>query len=71
MSTSRLAQKIQKEYNIQPDLVKGEINHDLYSIGIYRVYENLWKPYLKDEVLGLGYAIAKHGNSIGKFAVVS
>ena len=32
---------IQKEYNIQPDLMNGEINHDLIIIGIYKDYENL------------------------------
>ena len=54
----------QKGYNIQPDLMKGEINHDLINIGNYKEYENLWRPYLIDDVLGLANVIAKHGNSI-------
>ena len=62
---------IRKEYNIQPDLKKGEISHDLISIGKCKAYEILWKPYLKDDVLGLAYVIAKHGNSIQKITGVS
>ena len=55
---------IQKEYNIQPDLRKGEINHDLIKIRNYKDYENLWRLYLIDDVVGLAYVIAKHGNGI-------
>ena len=62
---------IQKEYNIQPDLMKGEIDHDLISIGNYKDYENLWRPYLKDDVLALAYVPTKHGNSIHKITRVS
>ena len=60
-----------KKYNIQPDLMKGEFNHFLINIGKYKDYENLWRPYLMDDVLGLAYVIAKHGNSIQKFTGVS
>ena len=62
---------IQKEYNIKPDLMKGEIDHDLINIGNYKKYENLWRPYLIDDVLGLAYVVAKHGNSIQKITGVS
>ena len=31
---------IQEEYIIQPDVMKGEINHDLFNIGNYEGYEN-------------------------------
>ena len=62
---------IQKEYNIQPDIIKGEINHDLFNIGIYKDYEILWRPYLIDDVPRLAYVIAKHGNRIQKITGVS
>ena len=62
---------LQKEYNIQPDLMKSEINHDLTNIGNYKKYENLWRPYLIDEVVGITYVIAKHGNGVQKIAGVS
>ena len=68
---SGLLKSIQKEYNIQPVLMKGEINHDLINISKYKDYENLWRPYLIDDVLGLAKVIAKHGISIQKITVVS
>ena len=62
---------IQKKYNIQPDLVKSEKNQHLINIGIYKDYEHLWRPYLVDDILGVAYVIAKHGNSIQKNTGVS
>ena len=62
---------IQTKYNIQPDLMKGEINHDLINIGKYEDNENLWRPILIDDVLGLAYVNAKHGNSVQKSTGVS
>ena len=51
--------------------MKGEINHDSTNIGKNKDYENLWRPYLIDDALGLAYVIAKHGNSIQKTTGVS
>ena len=51
--------------------MKGEIDHDLINISNYRDYENLCRPYLIDDVLGLAYVVAKHGNSIQKITGVS
>ena len=62
---------IQKEYNIQPDLKKCEIDYDLIKIAKYKDYENSWRPYLIDDVLGLAYVVVKHGNSIQKITGVS
>ena len=62
---------IQKEKNIQPDLMKVEINHDLINITIYKDYENLWRPYLIDDVLRLACVSAKQGNSFQKIIGVS
>ena len=53
--------KIQKEYNIQPQLIKGEIDHNLKTLSNYKEHENIWKPYLIDNVLGLAVVVAKHG----------
>ena len=61
---------IQKEYNIQPQLLKGEIAHDLITLSNYKEHEKLWKP-LVDDVLGLAYVVSKHGNSIQKLPGVS
>ena len=63
--------KIQKEYNIQPQLIKGEIDHNLINLSNYKEHEKLWKPYLIDDVLGLAAVVAKHGNKIQKITAVS
>ena len=57
---------IQREYNIQPELLGGELDHGLNNIGKYNGYENLWRPYLVDDVWGLAYMVAKHGNNYQK-----
>ena len=64
--SSGLLKDIRKDYNIQPDLMKGDINQDLINIGKYKDYENLSRPNLVDDVLGTAYLLAKHGNSIQK-----
>ena len=61
----------QREYNNQSDLLKVEINQDLINIGNYKDYENLGRPYLKDDVLGLAYVVAKDGNRIQNITGVS
>ena len=63
--------KIQKEYNIQPQLIKGEIDHNLITLSNYKEREHLWKPYLVDDVLGLAAVIARHGNKIQQLTGVS
>ena len=64
-------EKIQKEYNIQAQLIKGEIDHNLITLSNYKEHEKLWKPYLIDDVLGLAAVVAKHGNKIHKITGVS
>ena len=63
--------KIQKEYNIQPQLIKGEIDHNLKTLSKYKEHEKLWKPYLVDNVLRLAAVVAKHGNKVQKITGVS
>ena len=63
--------QIQKEYNIQRQLIKGEIDHNLITLSNYKEHEKLWKPYLIDDVLGLAAVVAKHGNKIQKITGVS
>ena len=62
---------IQKEYNRQLQLLKGEIEHDLITLSNYKQHDNQWKPYLIDDVLGLAYVISKHGNCVQKITNVS
>ena len=62
---------IQKEYDIQPQVLKGERAHDLITLNNYKEHEKLWKSYLIDDVLCLAYVVSKHGNSIQKITGVS
>ena len=58
--------EIQKEYNIQPQLLKRENAHNLITLSNYKDHENLWRHNLIDDVLGLAYVVSKQGNSIQK-----
>ena len=62
---------IRKEYNIQPQLSKAEIAHDLIALSNYKGHESLWKLHLINDVLGLVYVVSKHGNSIQKITGVA
>ena len=56
----------QKEYNTKPQLLKGEIEHNLIMLSKYKQHETPSKPYLINDVLGLTYVISKHGNCVQK-----
>ena len=60
-----------KRNNIQAEFLKGENPHNLNTLSSYIEHENLWKPYLIDDVLGLAYIISQHGNSVRKITGVS
>ena len=57
---------IQKEYNIQPQLLKSENELALFTFSKYKQQENQWKPSIKDDVLGLAYVISKHSDCVQK-----
>ena len=63
--------KKQKENNIQPQLIKSEIDHILIALSNYKEHEKLWNSYLIDDVLGLAAVVAEHGNKIPKITGVS
>ena len=63
--------KIQKENEIQPQLLKSEIEQNDVSLSNYKEKEQLWKPHLVNDVLGLAAVAAKHGNNIQKITCVS
>ena len=63
--------RMQKEYNLQLQQIKGEIDHNLITLSNYKEHEKLWKPYLVDYVLRLAAVVAKHGNKIQKLTGVS
>ena len=63
--------KIQKEYDIQPQLLKGELDHNDITLSNYKEREQFWKPNLVDDMLGLGAVAARHANKIQKLTGVS
>ena len=63
--------KIQKKENIQSQLLKSEIDHNLENLHNYKEIEHIWRPYLVGDDLGLAALIAKHGNKIQKRTGVS
>ena len=63
--------KIEKEYNVQPELLKSNMEHNQVNIHNYKDLEHIWKPYLKLDILGLASLIAKHGNDIQSITKVS
>ena len=63
--------KIQKDYGIQPQFLKTEMEHSDITLSNYIEKESFWKPYLINDVLGLGMLVAKHANKIQKITGVS
>ena len=63
--------KIQKDYGIQPQLLKTEMEHSDITLSNYIEKERFWKPYLINDVLGLGMLVARHANKIQKITGVS
>ena len=63
--------KIQKEYEIQPQLLKTEMEHNDVTLYNYREKKHIWKPYLINDILGLAMLVARHGNKIQKTTGVS
>ena len=41
---SGFLKKKQKEYNIQPHLIKGESDHNPITLSNYKAHEKFWKP---------------------------
>ena len=54
---------IQKENDIQPQVLKSKIAHDFITLSNFKEHESLWKQYLIDDVLGLADVTLKHGYS--------
>ena len=68
-SLKQIQKKIQ--HSIKPQLIKGEIDHNLITLSNYKELEKIWTPYLIGDVLRLAAVVAKHDNKIEKITGVS
>ena len=63
--------EIQKEYKIQPNLMKEQFDHKVINFSNYKDYGTSYKPYFMGDVLGLVYVVARQSNRIQKITSVS
>ena len=52
--------KIGKEYELQPELLKGEIDHSTINKNNFVELKHTWEPYLISDVLCLAFIYARH-----------
>ena len=58
--------KIGKEYRLQPDLLKGEIEHSVINKNNFAELGHIWEPYLISDVLCLAFIYARHSMEMQK-----
>ena len=59
-----------REYNLQSELLKGEINHSEITKHIYSELIDVWEPYLKSDVLCLAFDYARHAMEMPKLTKI-
>ena len=53
-------EKIGREYGLQPELLKGEIEHSVINKSNFAELRHIWEPYLKVDVLSLAFIYDRH-----------
>ena len=61
-------EKIGREYNLQPELLKGEIEHSIINKNTFAELRHIWEPYLISDVLCLAFIYARHSMEIQKMS---
>ena len=59
-------EKIGKEYGLQPELLKGEMEHSVINKNNFAELRHIWEPYLKLDVLCLAFIYGRHSMEIQK-----
>ena len=59
-------EKIGKKYNLQPELLKGEIDHCVINKNNFAELRHIWEPYLISDVLCLAFIYARHSMEMQK-----
>ena len=60
--------KIGKEYGLQPELLKGEIEHSVINKKNFVELRHIWEPYLISDVLCLAFIYARHSMEMQKMS---
>ena len=60
--------KIGREYNLQPELLKGEIEHSVINKYNFAKLKHIWEPYLISDVLCLAFIYARHSMEMQKMS---
>ena len=58
--------KIGKEYGLQPELLKGEIEHSIINKNNFVELRHIWGPYLISDVLCLAFIYARQSMEMQK-----
>ena len=61
-------EKIGREYNLQPELLKGEIDHSVINKNNFVKLRHFWEPYLVSDVLCLDFIYARHSMEMQKMS---
>ena len=61
-------EKIGREYGLQPELLKGGIEHSIINKNNFAELRHIWEPYLISDVLCLAYIYARHSMEIQKMS---
>ena len=59
-------EKIGREYNLQPELLKGEMDHSVINKNNFAELRHIWEPYLISDVLCLAFIYARHSMEMQK-----
>ena len=59
-------EKIGREYGLQPELLKGEIEHSIINKNNFVKLRHIWEPYLISDVLCLAFIYARHSMEMQK-----
>ena len=66
ISHKRSLNKIGEQYGLQPELLKGEIEHSVIIKNNFVELGHIWEPYLISHVLGLAFIYARHSMEMQK-----
>ena len=62
------SEKIGKEYGLQPELLKGEIEHCIINKNNFIELKHIWEPYLISDVLRSAFIYARHSMEMQKLS---